>query len=114
MFNFYRRVRWPKLSEIKNYYPEYLKAHTKPWTRRWHAVGNLVTIAYLILVIHLVFLVSFWYIPTLLFTPFVIYFFAWPSHKYIEHNQAATFTQNPLITKACDQLMMWDMLRGKL
>jgi hypothetical protein len=47
-------------------------------------------------------------------TPTVVYLFAWPAHRFLEKNKPATWTVNPLITKACDWIMMYDMLRGKI
>lgn len=93
--------------QIKDYYPTYLKAHTKPWNRRLHFLGQIATLSFLVFII-----VNFlWFLIPL--TPFIIYPFAWSGHFFIEKNKPATFKVSPLLTKVCDLIMCFDMIRGK-
>lgn len=94
----------PFFQKVREYYPNYLLAHTNIWNRRLHLLGNIATIIYIVL--------SLLYLPwyLLFLTPFIIYPFAWSGHKWIERNKPATWSVNPLITKCCDWMMMWDMI----
>jgi len=49
----------------------------------------------------------------LLAAPFVIYPFAWTGHFFIEKNTPAAFF-HPIWAKACDWVMLKDILTGKL
>jgi hypothetical protein len=49
----------------------------------------------------------------LLLAPFVVYPFAWTGHFFFEKNKPAAF-KHPLWAKACDWIMLKDILRGKL
>jgi hypothetical protein len=49
----------------------------------------------------------------LLATPFVVYPFAWTGHFVFEKNTPAAFSR-PLWAKACDWVMLKDILTGKL
>lgn len=107
-------MKIPTKSEILEYYPKYLQAHQNPWNRRLHIVGNFATILYAMLVMFATFNVSFWFAPGLLATPAIVYIFAWPAHRLIEKNKPATWYVNPLVTKACDWLMIKDIFTGKI
>ena len=45
--------------------------------------------------------------------PFVVYPFAWTGHIVFEKNEPAAWS-NPLWAKACDWIMLKDVLTGKL
>ncbi len=49
----------------------------------------------------------------LIFTPFIVYPFAWSGHYFFEKNKPAAF-KRPLWAKACDWIMLKDILTGKL
>jgi hypothetical protein len=49
----------------------------------------------------------------LLLTPFVVYPFAWTGHFVFEKNEPAAFS-HPLWAKACDWVMLKDILTGKI
>ena len=49
----------------------------------------------------------------LILSPFIIYPFAWTGHAVFEKNKPAAWT-NPLWAKACDWVMMRDLLTGKI
>ena len=89
------------------YYEYYLTLHQNKWTRRLHAIGQLFTIAFIVFVV----MSKLWLL--LIFTPFIVYPFAWSGHYFFEKNQPAAF-KNPLWAKACDWVMLKDMLTGKI
>ena len=46
-------------------------------------------------------------------TPFVVYPFAWSGHFFFEKNKPAAWSK-PLWAKACDWVMLKDMIIGKV
>ena len=92
---------------FQEYYQYYLTLHQNKWTRRLHMLGQLATILFIIGVVYF----SLW--PLLLLSPFVVYPFAWSGHYFFEKNKPAAFS-NPLWAKACDWVMLKDILTGKL
>lgn len=102
------------LKEANDYYETYLGQHSKTWTRRLHVLGNLATIFYFFFILHLGLTWSFWALSLLVFTPIIIYFWAWPSHWLIEGGHPATFKKPWIITKIADWKMMWQILKGDL
>lgn len=91
---------------FNDYYKVYLTYHKKLGTRLMHCLGNLATVAFIVWAIK-------YYPWALIFSPFIIYIFAWPSHWWIEGNKPAAF-KNPIKAKMADWKMMFDMIRGKL
>tara|TARA_R100001510_G_C7643936_1_gene201434 strand:+ start:1028 stop:1195 length:168 start_codon:yes stop_codon:yes gene_type:complete len=49
----------------------------------------------------------------LVFTPFIVYPFAWSGHFYFEKNKPAAFSR-PLWAKACDWVMLKDIMIGRI
>ena len=92
---------------FKEYYQYYLTLHQNKWTRRLHVLGQLSTIAFVVLIM------SYQQWPLLLLAPFVVYPFAWSGHFFFEKNKPAAFSR-PLWAKACDWVMLKDMIIGKL
>ena len=92
---------------FKQYYKHYLTLHQNKWCRRLHVLGQLFTIAFTIFI----FYNSYWLLIPLV--PFVIYPFAWSGHYFFEKNAPAAF-KNPLWAKACDWVMLKDILIGRL
>lgn len=92
---------------FSEYYQYYLTLHQNKWCRRLHAVGQMFTITFVFLCIKY----AFW--PLLVLTPFVVYPFAWTGHYVFEKNQPAAF-KRPLWAKACDWIMLKDMITGKI
>ena len=92
---------------FKQYYKYYLTLHQNKWCRRVHVLGQLATIAFTIFV----FYNSYWLLIPLI--PFVVYPFAWSGHYFFEKNEPAAF-KNPLWAKACDWIMMKDILIRKV
>jgi len=93
--------------KFREYYKHYLTLHTNKWNRRLHALGQIFTIAFFIFCI----CNHFWIF--LFFTPFIVYPFAWSGHFFLEKNKPAAWS-NPLWAKACDWVMLKDMIIGKV
>ena len=94
-------------SNLKEYYQYYLTLHKNKTCRRLHALGQLVTVVFLTIVLY----TCTWYLLPL--TPVVVYPFAWSGHYFFEKNTPAAFS-NPLWAKACDWMMLRDMLTGRI
>jgi len=96
-----------KEKTFTDYYQYYLTLHQNKVNRWLHVVGQATTLTVL------------WYIITiqtwilLPIVPFVIYPFAWIGHLYFEKNTPAAWS-HPLWAKACDWVMLKDILTGKL
>ena len=86
------------------YYQYYLTLHQNKINRWLHVVGQCVTLWYAVST-------QTWLLLPLV--PFVVYPFAWAGHLYFEKNKPAAWT-NPLWAKACDWVMLKDILTGKL
>ena len=89
------------------YYQYYLTLHQNKINRWLHVVGQCVTLSLLVYALA----TQTWLL--LLLVPFVVYPFAWVGHLVFEKNQPAAWT-NPLWAKACDWVMLKDLLTGKL
>ena len=89
------------------YYEYYLTLHRNVWNRRLHFLGQIATMAYIFSCLY------FGFYLALLLTPFIVYPFAWTGHFYFEKNKPAAFSR-PLWAKACDWVMIKDMLTGKI
>lgn len=92
---------------FKQYYEYYLTLHQNKWNRRLHALGQLSTLLFVGLVVQQ----QQWLL--LFFAPFIVYPFAWSGHFFFEKNKPAAWS-NPLWAKACDWLMLKDMLIRKI
>ena len=92
---------------FKEYYEYYLTLHQNKVNRWLHIIGQCVTI----LILGYVIASKQWmFLPIV---PFVVYPFAWTGHLYFEKNKPAAWT-NPVWAKACDWVMMRDVLLGRL
>tara|TARA_R110000751_G_scaffold20322_1_gene59678 strand:- start:521 stop:820 length:300 start_codon:yes stop_codon:yes gene_type:complete len=89
------------------YYKHYLTLHQNKWNRRLHIVGQCATLLTLVSAI----LLKSWLL--LLLTPIIVYPFAWTGHKVFEKNRPAAWSR-PLWAKACDWVMLKDILIGKI
>lgn len=67
------------------FWPDYLRAHSKPATRMVHYIGTALSIAFIVM--FFVTLDSSYLLPALV-TP---YAFAWASHMFIQGNQPVSF-----------------------
>ena len=89
------------------YYAHYLTLHQNKWCRRLHAIGQAATVVFIFKCLQCGFL------PLLLLSPFVVYPFAWTGHYFFEKNTPAAF-KNPIWAKACDWVMLKDVIFGKI
>ncbi len=89
------------------YYKYYLTLHQNKWCRRLHFVGQMVTLCFISYVVYS----GYWLLSPLI--PFIVYPFAWSGHYFFEKNKPAAFS-NPLWAKACDWLMVRDILLGRI
>jgi len=92
---------------FEEYYKYYLTLHKNPVNKLLHVVGNIITLLSVYIGITTM---NIWLI---IFSPFIIYPFAWTGHVVFEKNEPAAWS-NPLWAKACDWVMMKDLLIGKI
>lgn len=92
---------------FKEYYRHYLTLHRSRWCRRLHVFGQIATITFITLCV----ITQVW--AALLLAPFVVYPFAWSGHFFFEKNKPAAWSK-PLWAKACDWVMLKDILTGKI
>ena len=96
-----------RYSSFRDFWPFYLREHSRPRTRAFHYAGTS-----LVVIVALAALVTgnLW---LLLAMPVAGYAFAWASHAMIERNRPATFTY-PLWSLAADFRMWWLWLTGRI
>lgn len=93
--------------KLDEYYQMYLGLHQNPINRRLHVVGQFTTIFFIIWSI-----LSQNYLM-LVFSPFIVYPFAWTGHFFFEKNKPAAFS-DPVKAKISDFIMLKDILTGKI
>jgi hypothetical protein len=92
---------------FREFWPEYVRAHSKPATRAVHCVG---TVAGWILLGGAIAIQRWWWIAAAVV---ISYGLAWISHFFVEHNRPATF-EHPLWSWWADQKMMFLTLTGQM
>ena len=92
---------------FSEYYQYYLTLHQNKVNRWLHIIGQCATILTLAVIIKSQ---AWWFLPIV---PFIVYPFAWTGHLVFEKHEPAAWS-NPLWAKACDWVMLKDVLTGKL
>ena len=92
---------------FSQFWPFYLREHSKPVTRGLHYVGTSLVV---LIAIGAALTANWWLFIAL---PVAGYFFAWVAHFGVEKNRPATFTY-PLWSLAADFRMWWLWLTGRL
>ena len=96
-----------RYSSFAEFWPFYLREHSKPSTRALHYVGTALVIAVAVFALA----TGRWWF--LLAMPLAGYFFAWLAHFTVERNRPATFTY-PLWSLGADFRMFWYWITGRL
>lgn len=96
-----------KYRSFREFWPFYLREHSKPQTRLLHYVGTSIVVAMAI------FALLSGRLLWLLAIPLAGYGFAWFAHFRVERDRPATFTY-PLWSLAADFKMWWLWLKGGL
>ncbi|RDC60684.1 hypothetical protein HME9302_01899 [Alteripontixanthobacter maritimus] len=89
------------------FWPFYLREHSKPRTRTLHYIGTTLVVA---IAVFAIVTGRFWWLAAM---PVAGYFFAWIAHFRVEMNRPATFTY-PLWSLAADFKMWWCWLTGRI
>ncbi|HEX8428457.1 DUF962 domain-containing protein [Hymenobacter sp.] len=91
---------------FSEFYPRYLREHSRRGTRILHFIGTTLFLLALVLA-------TVWQRPILVLAGVVAaYGFAWIGHFFVEHNRPATF-QHPWLSLLGDFRLYWDLFRGR-
>ena len=96
-----------KFESLEDFYPHYLREHSKPLTRTFHFIGTALVI---LMAISALIYQNWWFLALM---PIAGYSFAWMSHLFIEKNKPATF-KHPLYSLASDFIMFWHMITNQI
>jgi hypothetical protein len=96
-----------RYSSFAEFWPFYLREHSKPRTRTLHYIGTSLVVAIAI------YAVLTGRLGLLALMPVAGYFFAWIAHSRVERNRPATFTY-PLWSLIADFKMWWLLLTGRI
>lgn len=96
-----------RISSFREFWPFYVREHSRALTRRLHFVGTAGVIAALAAAA----VTGRW--VWLALAPLSGYGFAWAAHFFVEHNRPATFTY-PFYSLAADFVMFGRMLTGRM
>lgn len=94
------------IRSFADFWPFYVRAHSKPRTRVLHAIGSTLALVCIVLGVT----VSPW---LFLAAPLIGYGFAWYGHFFVEGNKPATFG-HPFYSLAADYVMVWKMVTGRM
>jgi hypothetical protein len=95
-----------EIRTFAEFWPFYVRAHSRPRTRVLHAIGSTLALG----AVALGATVNAWFF---LAAPLIGYAFAWYGHFFVEHNKPATFG-HPFFSLAADYVMVWKMATGRM
>ena len=95
------------MTTFAEFWPDYVRAHSRPATRVFHTIGTLI--GWILLGAALA-SQHWWLIALSLVVPYAL---AWISHFFIEHNKPASF-EHPLWSWWADQRMVVLTLTGRM
>jgi hypothetical protein len=95
-----------EIRTFADFWPYYVRAHSRARTRVLHAIGSVMAVVTL----GLAFALSLWF---LIAVPIVGYSFAWYAHFFVERNKPATFG-HPFYSLAADYRMTFLMMAGRM
>jgi hypothetical protein len=95
-----------EIRSFRDFWPYYVRAHSKPRTRTLHAIGSILALLCIAAAIGF----SRWF---LLLAPLIGYGFAWYAHFRVEGNRPATFG-HPFYSLAADYVMLFHILTGRM
>ena len=96
-----------KYKSFAEFWPFYLREHSKPRTRAFHYAGTTLVV---LIAVAAVATGNWWLLVAM---PVAGYSFAWASHAAVERNRPATFTY-PAWSLRADFRMWWFWLTGRL
>ena len=94
------------IRSFAEFWPYYVRAHSKKTTRLLHATGSVLAIVLVAVALQ----TNLW---LLIAVPVVGYAFAWYSHFFVEGNKPATFG-HPFYSLAADYRMLFLMMAGRM
>jgi hypothetical protein len=94
------------IRSFNEFWPFYVRAHSRPRTRLLHAAGSMLAIACVVAALALD-------IRLVLLAPVIGYGLAWYAHFFVEHNRPATFG-HPFYSLAADYRMLFLMMAGRM
>lgn len=94
------------MKTFAEFWPFYVRAHSKRATRALHAIGSILALVMVALAIA----VNPWFLAA---APLIGYGFAWYAHFFVEGNRPATFG-HPFWSLAADYRMLWLVLTGRM
>ena len=100
------RLSHMDIRSFADFWPYYVRAHSKERTRILHAIGSVLAVVML----GVAFAVSMWW---LIAVPLVGYAFAWYAHFFVEGNKPATFG-HPFYSLIADYRMLFLMMAGRM
>ena len=95
-----------QIETFRDFWPFYVRAHSRPGTRVLHAIGSTLALVCVALAVAR----SLWFLAA---APLIGYSFAWYAHFFVEHNKPATFG-HPFYSLAADYVMVWKMATGTM
>jgi hypothetical protein len=94
------------ISGFAEFWPQYVRAHSRDRTRLLHAIGSVLAVVML----GVAFAISLWF---LIAVPIVGYAFAWYAHFFVEKNRPQTFS-HPFYSFLADYRMTFLMMAGRM